>query len=174
VQASPKNATLLFAPDINLGTWINKTLGIDMKLWNGHCIVHHNYSLDNLKELLAQFPNAEVLAHPECPTILLEYANFVGSTSAIISRAKNSEKQDFIVLTEQGVLHKLQTDSPNKHFHFVAGKNMIGDNICINMKRHTLDKVITALETLSPQIKMDEATRQAALKPLALMLTLSQ
>jgi len=172
VRNAPKDATLLFAPDINLGSWLNKKLGIDMKLWNGNCVVHHNYSEEALKKMIKENPKAEVVAHPECTENILEYANFVGSTTGIINYAKQSNNDIFIVLTEEGVRRKLKLESPSKTFLFVPNKNL-EQNICHDMKRHNLDKVITALETLSPEIEINEKIRTAAAVPLERMLRVS-
>ncbi|MDR0926587.1 MAG: quinolinate synthase NadA [Ignavibacteria bacterium] len=170
VESAPKDATLLFAPDVNLGNWLNKTLGVNMQIWNGHCVVHHNYKLGKLMECMTLHPRAEVIAHPECPEEILQYADFVGSTTGIINYAKKGSCDAFIVLTEVGVLRTLQMNSPEKHFYTIHSN----PPICVNMKRHSLDKAILALDTLSPQITMNEDIRLAAYKPLAKMLELSK
>ncbi|MCL2038903.1 MAG: quinolinate synthase NadA [Bacteroidetes bacterium] len=172
VQNAPKDATLLFATDVNLGSWLNKKLGINMKLWNGNCVVHHNYSEEGLKKLIKENPTAEVIAHPECTENILKYANFIGSTTGIINYSKQSNSNTFIVLTEEGVHRKLKIESPNKTFLFVPNQKLVA-NICINMKKHTLDKVISALETLSPEIKINEKVRELAAIPLERMLSIS-
>ena len=171
VQNAPKDATLLFATDINLGSWLNKKLGIDMKLWNGNCVVHHNYSEEGLKKLIKENPLAEVIAHPECTENILKYANFVGSTTGIINYSKQSNNNIFIVLTEEGVHRKLKLESPNKTFLFVPNQKL-EQNICINMKKHNLDKIITSLETLLYEIQINEKSRKAAAIPLERMLSI--
>jgi len=170
---APKNATILFAPDENLGNWVNKTLGLQMKTWKGDCCVHTDFSENHLKECIQNEPDAEVVAHPECPENILNYANFIGSTTAIINYIKNSKKNIFIILTETGIFHQLKKNSPNKIFVPVNGVNTVGENICHNMKKNTIDKVISALENLQPEIIIDEKMRLAALKPLEKMLALS-
>ena len=172
VRSAPKNATLLFATDENLGDWVNKTLGLQMKLWKGNCYVHKNFSENNLKENRKKYPDAEIVAHPECPENLLNYADFVGSTTSILNHAKNSEIKEFIVLTESGILHQLKKDSPNKNFITVEGISN-SNNICFDMKKNTLDKIISALENLQHEIKIEEKMGLAALKPLEKMLELS-
>ena len=172
VRSAPKNAILLFATDENLGDWVNKTLGLQMKLWKGNCYVHKNFSENNLKENRKKYPDAEIVAHPECPENLLNYADFVGSTTSILNHAKNSEIKEFIVLTESGILHQLKKDSPNKNFITVEGISN-SNNICFDMKKNTLDKIISALENLQHEIKIEEKMGLAALKPLEKMLELS-
>ena len=169
VKNAPKNATLLFAPDTNLGAWLNKTLGINMKLWNGNCVVHHNYSESALQNLIKENPTAEVIAHPECNENILKYANYVGSTTGIINYTKHSKNDKFIVLTELGISRKLKLESPNKTFLFVLNQKQ-EPNYCTYMKKHNLDKLISSLETLTPYIEVDEKLRSAASIPLERML----
>ena len=169
-SSAPKNATILFAPDENLGDWVNKTLCLNMTLWKGSCCVHINFSENHLKECIKNYPDAKVVAHPECPENILNYADFVGSTTAILNYVRKSEENKFIVLTEPGILHQMTKDSPNKTFITVNGKDTVDENICHNMKKNTLDKVIFALENLQPEIIIDERLRLAALKPLEKML----
>jgi quinolinate synthase len=173
-QSAPKNATILFAPDENLGDWVNKTLGLNMKTWKGDCCVHIDFSEKHLRECIKNEPDAEVVAHPECPENILNYANFVGSTTAILNYVKKSEKNKFIILTETGILHQMKRDSPDKIFITVNGINSGSENICLNMKKNTLDKVIFALENLQPEIVINEKLRFAALKPLEKMLEQSK
>jgi quinolinate synthase len=171
VNSAPKDATVLFAPDENLGNWINKKLGINMQLWKGNCVVHQNYSEKNLIECKKNHPDAKIVAHPECPANLLSYADFVGSTTAIIDFTKQIETQNIIVLTENGILRKLKIDSPNKNFLTVKG--MTDDNkqnICFDMKKHTLEKVAAALENLENVVTVAENLSTAALIPLEKML----
>ena len=170
-KSAPKNATILFAPDENLGNWVNKTLGLEMKLWRGNCVVHKEFSENHLRECVQNYPAAEVVAHPECPENILAYADFVGSTTSIINYIKKSDKQTFIILTEPGICHQLAKDTSNKVFVSVNRTGGV-ENICYEMKKNTLDKVIFALENLQPEIKMNEALRLAALKPLEKMLAI--
>lgn len=172
VKNAPKDATLLFAPDINLGSWVNKTLNLNMQLWNGNCVVHHNYSEVALNKEIELYPTAKIVAHPECPMQLLNYADFVGSTTAIMNFIAKNEGE-FIVLTELGVKRQILIDNPDKILHFIPSKFKEGDNFCVNMKKHNIDKVIAALENLEPRIELDENIRLAALKPLELMLEIS-
>lgn len=172
-KSAPKNATILFAPDENLGNWVNKSLDLKMKIWNGSCVVHREFSENHLKKCIHNYPDAEVVAHPECPENILNYANFIGSTTSIINYAKKSEKKTFIILTEMGILHQLKKDTTSKVFVPVNRMNVEVDNICYEMKKNTLDKVIFALENLQHEIKINEELRLAALKPLEKMLELS-
>ena len=189
-ESAPKNSTILFATDENLGNWVNKKLNLNMKLWKGNCVVHQNFSEENLNKKIKQFSKAKVVAHPECPENILKYADFIGSTTGILNfitknfaeekpenNIKNSIKNKFIILTETGISHqlkKMNKNSSDRNFIFVEGKNPNG-NICFNMKNNTLDKMISALENqnLESEIEIDENLRIAALKPLEKMLTLS-
>jgi quinolinate synthase len=173
VNSAPKNSTVLFAPDINLGNWVNRTLGKNMKLWNGHCVVHQNYSENALIETINKFPAAEIVAHPECPDNILKYAHFVGSTTAIIDYSTKSNNSTIIVLTEEGVGRTLQIQSPDKKFIFISHKNGKQHNVCVNMKKHTLDKIIYVLENGNNEINIDENIRIKALQPLEKMLAIS-
>ncbi|MPM89031.1 Quinolinate synthase A [bioreactor metagenome] len=173
VETAPKNASLLFAPDINLGSWLNKELNINMALWNGHCTVHQNYDVGHLLECIKKYPEAEVVAHPECHPNLLKYANFIGSTTAIINYTKKTPNNIFIVLTENGIARQLKIESPKKQFVFIMNQNR-ENNICLDMKKHNLDNVINALETMEPQINIDEDLRKNAFKAINKMLDFSR
>src|SRR4051812_1135834 len=116
VESFPKDQKIIFAPDKNLGAYINKVTGRNMILWNGACMVHEIFSLEKLIKLKAQHPKAIILAHPECEAPILEHADFIGSTTAILNYSKKSEAQEFIVLTETGIIHQMQKASPTKTF----------------------------------------------------------
>lgn len=172
VQSIPKDKTILFATDKYLGSYLNNKLGLDMKVWKDYCIVHKNFSEEHLKELIKTNPDAQVVAHPECASQLLKYADFVGSTTGILNYTQESRASKFIVLTELGILYKLKDISPHKEFIMVNNKE--GNcNICTDMKKNTIESMIAALENLEPQIFLDENLRKKALIPLELMLNLS-
>ncbi len=172
ITAAPKNKTILFATDRYLGGYFKNKLGINMQLWKDFCIVHRSYSEKDLLKKNHNHPDAEIVAHPECPENILNYADFVGSTTAIINHILHSNIDKFIVLTETGILHQLSKKIPNKQFITVL--NDSGNvNICQNMKKNTIKKIISALEALQPEILIDETLRTQALKPLDKMLEIS-
>jgi len=173
VNSLPPNEKICFAPDKYLGAYIAKQTGRDMVLWNGSCQVHEMFSELEVLNLINKFPEAEVLAHPECPENILNYADFIGSTTGILNRAVESKKKDFIILTEPGIIHQIKLKAPDKNYHAVPNLEGCSCNDCPHMKLNTIDKMIAALENLEPEITMDEELRQAALKPLERMLELS-
>ncbi len=172
VNSIQKDKTILFATDNNLGRYLNKKLNIKMEIWKDYCYVHNNFSEKHLKDTITNYPNSDIVAHPECPENILQYADFIGSTTGIINYIKNSNKNEFIILTEPGIKYKLEKTSPNKKFIFI--KNNHGSlNLCIQMKKNTIENVIYSLETLTTEINIEENLRLKALKPLELMLKLS-
>ncbi len=173
VNSLPADAKICFAPDKYLGNYVIKQTGRDMVLWDGSCEVHENFSEIELINLMNKYPEAEVLAHPECPETLLNYADFTGSTTGIINYALKSDKKEFIILTEPGVIHQIELKAPEKKYYTVPNLDGCNCNDCPYMKLNTIDKMIAALENLEPEITMDEELRQAALKPLEKMLELS-
>lgn len=173
VTSLPKDEKILFAPDKYLGSYINKQTGRNMKLWNGSCQVHEVFSEAELIKLTAQYPEADILAHPECPENILDHADFVGSTTAIINYADKSEKTQFIILTEPGVIHEMSKHNPTKQFIPVPGLDGCACNNCPHMRLNSLEKMVAALENLQPEIIMSEELINKALKPLERMLELS-
>lgn len=173
VNSVPKDKKICFAPDKNLGTFIANKYDREMTMWNGGCHVHLRFSEEDVIAKKAEYPDAMVLAHPECPQHILKYADFIGSTTGIIKKAGEVDKKDFIILTEPGVFYPLETNNPDKRFIPVSAKN--GSlNVCEHMKKITLDNLEEALVTLSPEIHLEEELRLAALKPLEKMLELSK
>jgi len=173
IDSLPADQKIIFGPDRNLGDYIKKTTGRDMLLWNGSCVVHEIFSLEKILKLKHQYPDAELLAHPECEAPLLQHADFIGSTSAIINYAKKSNKQTFIVATETGILHQMMKNSPDKTFIPAPPNNACACNDCPYMKLNTLEKVYNCLKYELPEITMEENLRQAAEKPIKRMLELS-
>jgi quinolinate synthase len=164
---------IIFAPDKFLGGYLNKKTGRNMLLWDGSCQVHEIFSEKELVKLKVRYPNSKVLAHPECDENILLHADFIGSTTAIINYAKTSKEEEFIIATESGVIHQMQKQNPQKRFIPLPSKDGCACNECPHMRLNTLEKMVNALETLSPQIYMSEDKRLAALKPLERMLELS-
>ncbi len=174
IESIPIDKKILFAPDKYLGRYLIKETGREMVLWDGSCQVHEFFSELELIKIMNRHPKAEVLAHPECPDNILSYADFIGSTTALINHTKESDAEEFIILTEPGVIHEMLRYSPNKQFHKVPGLDGCNCNNCPYMRLNTIDKIIAALENLSPQINIEEDLRLAALKPLEKMLELSK
>lgn len=169
VQALP-NKNIFFIPDQNLAHYIADKLPEKNFIFNdGYCHVHHNITAAQILEAKKLRPDAEVLVHPECRPEVTTLANYIGSTSGIISYAKSSEASEFIVVTEMGVLYELKKQNPDKKF-YTAG-NM---QVCPNMKKITLDKIIQALETGSPAVSLKEEFMKQALLPMERMLALSK
>ncbi len=173
VTSLPQDTPICFAPDKHLGRHIIKNTGRDMILWDGFCEVHVEFSEIELINLINKYPKAEVLAHPECPENILDYADFIGSTSKIINRAKESPNNEFIVLTEPGIIHKMKKEAPGKIFYEAPNTDGCSCNVCPYMKKNTIEKMVRALETLQPEIVIDESLRLRAEKPLLRMLELS-
>ncbi|MEB3275603.1 MAG: quinolinate synthase NadA [Cyanobacteriota bacterium] len=174
VRQLPADRPVLFAPDQNLGRWVQTQSGRELTLWPGSCIVHESFSEQALLRLKAEHPDAEVLAHPECLPHLLDLADFIGSTSKLLHRAEQSPATRFIVLTEPGILHQMRRRVPHKSFIEVPGTDGCSCNACPYMRLNTLDKVQRCLETMQPEITMDEELRVRALAPIQKMLELSR
>jgi len=173
VESFPKDQKIIFAPDKNLGAYINKITGRNMVLWNGSCMVHEIFSLEKLIKLKAQHSNALILAHPECEAVILEYADFIGSTTAILNYSKKSEAPEFIVLTETGIIHQMQKASPKKTFIPAPPNNSCACNDCPHMKLNTLEKIYIALKYEQPELLMSDELIQKSRKPIERMLQLS-
>jgi quinolinate synthase len=173
VESFPKDQKIIFAPDKNLGAYINKKTGRNMVLWNGSCMVHEIFSLEKLIKLKVQHPNALILAHPECEAEILEYADFIGSTTAILNCSKKSDAQEFIVLTETGIIHQMQKASPTKTFIPAPPNNNCACNDCPHMKLNTLEKIYIALKYEQPELLMSEVLIEKSKKPINKMLELS-
>lgn len=173
VRQLPPERPILFAPDQNLGRWVARQSGRELTLWPGSCIVHETFSEEALLRLKLEHPQAEVIAHPECRPHLLDLADFIGSTSRLLERAAASPAQEFLVLTEPGILHQMRRRVPGKRFHEVPGEDGCSCNACPYMRLNTLEKLWQCLDTMAPAIELDEATRLKALAPIERMLALS-
>jgi quinolinate synthase len=169
----PADRPVLFAPDKNLGRWVQQQLGRELSLWPGSCIVHETFSEQALLELKLAHPEAEVIAHPECEDQLLDYADFIGSTSKLLAHSCSSKAQAFIVLTEPGILHQMRKAAPAKSFHPVPGLDGCSCNACPYMRLNNLDKLESCLRELTPEIQLEEGLRLRALAPIQRMLELS-
>jgi quinolinate synthase len=164
---------LIFAPDRNLGAWLQKRTGRQMALWQSTCIVHETFSERKLIELMVRHPDARVVAHPECEPNILDKAHFIGSTSALLTYVERSDAQTFIVATESGILHQMAKAAPHKQLLPLPGmQESCACNECPFMRLNTLEKMYLALRDLQPRIEMDEELRLRALIPLERMMAL--
>ena len=175
IDSLPLDAKIIFAPDRNLGNYINSITGRNMLLWDGACHVHEQFSVESLVELKKAHPKAKVLAHPECKNVVLMLADFVGSTQALLNYATNSQDTEFLVATESGIIHQMQKQNPNKVFIPVPPvDSTCGCNDCKYMRLNSLEKLYLCLKTEQPEILVDEALRVKAVKPIERMLELSK
>jgi len=170
----PMDQKIIFGPDKNLGAYFNRKTGRDMLLWPGACIVHEAFSETELLKLKAQYPDAPVAAHPECPPFILDHADHVGSTRAILEFSLSSPADTIIVATEPHIIHQMEKAAPHKHFIGAPGADgNCNCNMCPYMALNTLEKLYISLRDLEPRIEMDEGLRLAAKKPLDLMLEMA-
>jgi quinolinate synthase len=174
VNSFPKDQKIIFAPDKNLGNYINKISRRNMLLWDGACHVHKEFSIPRLLELKKEYPNAKVIAHPECQNDLLVLADHIGSTSSLLKYTQTDSNQEFIVATESGILHQMRKFSPDKHFIPAPPEDSTcACNDCIYMKLNTLKKIYLAMKYEVPEITLDEELRKKAAKPIEKMLEIS-
>lgn len=174
VESFPKEQPIIFAPDKNLGAYINKVTGRNMLLWNGACMVHEIFSLEKITKQKVRHPNAKLIAHPECEDPILRMADFIGSTTGLLKYTQTDLSQEYIVATETGILHQMMKASPNKTFIPAPPNNSCACNDCPHMKRNTLEKIYLCMEYEMPEITMDESLRLAAKKPIDRMLEISK
>jgi len=170
IESIPEDQKIIFAPDRLLGQYMIKQTGRDMVLWNGTCQVHEIFSERELVKLKAQYPNASVLAHPECDENILVHADFIGSTSALINHVKESSRAKHIIVTEPGVIHQMQKNNPDKAFIPLPTNTGCACNECPHMRLNTMEKIVESLEQMQYEITLDESLRVKALKPLNRML----
>ena len=173
VESLPKDQKIIFAPDKNLGGWINRETGRNMLLWNGACMVHEIFSLQKITRLKVRHPEAKLIAHPECEEPVLAEADFIGSTTQLLAYVKNTNHPAYIVATEAGILHQMQKQAPGKTLIPAPPDNHCACNDCPHMKRNTLEKVYLCMKYEQPELLMDEELRIAAKKPLDRMLEIS-
>ena len=174
VESFPKEQKIIFAPDKNLGAYINKVTGRNMLLWNGACMVHEIFSLEKISKLKVRHPHAKVIAHPECEEPVLRMADFIGSTTGLLKYSQQNEAKEFIVVTETGIIHQMQKASPDKTFIPAPPNNNCACNDCPHMKLNTLEKLYLCMEYELPEITMEEELRITAKKPIERMLEISK
>lgn len=173
VESFDKNEKIIFGPDKNLGDYINKLTGRNMVLWNGSCEVHNILEAEKVVELKIQNPDAQLVAHPECPAAILELADYVGSTSGILNYTKNTNFNKFIVATESGILHQMKIQSPDKEFIIVPSDETCSCNDCPYMKLITMEKIYNCLLNETNEITLSEETIAKSLAPIERMLEIS-
>tara|TARA_Y100001970_G_scaffold293002_1_gene437127 strand:- start:18230 stop:18970 length:741 start_codon:yes stop_codon:yes gene_type:complete len=173
VEKLPKDKKIIFAPDKNLGRWVQKNSGRELKLWPGSCMVHETFSEEALLKLKFDKPNSKIIAHPECSENLLLFADFIGSTSKLLDFVSKDKSKDFLVLTEPGIIHQMKKKEPNKNFIEVPDIEGCNCNVCPYMKLNTLEKILNCLINRSPSIELDSEVIKKAYKPIKRMLDMS-
>lgn len=175
INSIPKDQPIIFAPDKNLGAYLNKVTGRNMLLWDGSCIVHEAFSIEKLIELHLEYPKAQIVAHPESEDPILRVAHCIGSTSQMLKYILKSEAETFIVATEAGILHQLKKQVPHKNLIPAPSRedNSCACSECAFMKMNTLDKLYRCLRDESPEVTIDEMLRVKAFKPIEQMLALN-
>ncbi len=174
VESFPVEQPLIFAPDKNLGAYINKKTGRNMILWNGACMVHEIFSLEKITKLKVRHPEAKIIAHPECEEPILRIADMIGSTTELLEYTKKDNSEAYIVATETGIIHQMMKSSPIKTFIPAPPENNCACNDCPHMKLNTLEKIYLCLQYEVPEITMEESLRLAAKKPIDRMLEISK
>ena len=174
VRSLPEDQKIIFAPDKNLGGYINQVTGRKMVLWKGVCTVHDAMQAEAILKLKAEHPEAPVVAHPECNAALLQVADFVGSTKAMLNYIKSSEARKFIVATETGILYEMKKENPDKEFITLHDDKSCACDDCSYMKLNTLEKLYRCLRDERPEIVMSEEMIAAAKRPIVRMLEMSK
>lgn len=174
IESIPKEKKIIFAPDKNLGKYVMNKTGREMVLWNGTCHVHNQLHIENVIKMKVNYPEAVLLAHPECQGAILEIADFIGSTTQMIEYSAKSPEIEYIVATETGILHEMQKKSPSKTFHIVPADESCNCNDCNFMKMITVEKIYTSLMKEQFEINIEEQQREKALKPIEKMIEIVQ
>jgi len=173
IKKIPQDKKIIFAPDQNLGRWVQKNSGRDLKLWPGSCIVHESFSEEALLKLKYQIPGSKVIAHPECSQNLLNLSDFIGSTSKLLDFISKDPSKTYMVLTEPGIIHQMKKKEPNKIFIEVPDVEGCKCNECPYMKLNTLEKILDCLKNNSPSIELDPEIIRRAYVPIKRMLDMS-
>ena len=174
IESLPKEQQIIFAPDKNLGAYLNRKTDRNMVLWNGACMVHEIFSLEKIIKLKIRHPEAKVIAHPECEEHVLRVADYIGSTTGLLKYSIENNAKEFIVVTETGILHQMQKSSPQKTFIPAPPNNSCACNDCPHMKLNTLEKLYLCMEYETPEIIMDGNLLVLAKKPIERMLAISK
>ena len=173
VKQLPESQKIIFAPDKNLGKYLIKKTGRDMKLWQGSCIVHETFSEKKLIQLKTEHPDAKIISHPECEETVLNYSDFIGSTSALLKFVQENPAKEFIIATEPGILNQMKKMAPDKIFITAPPEAACSCNECPYMKLNTMEKLYLCMRDKTPEITMNEDLRVRALKPILRMLEMS-
>lgn len=174
IESIPADQPIIFAPDKNLGAYLNKKTGRNMVLWNGACVVHEIFSLEKIVKLKIRHPEAKLIAHPECEEAILNIADYIGSTTQLLKYTQIDSNNAYIVATETGILHQMQINNPAKTFIPAPPNNNCACNDCPYMKLNTLEKIYLCMKYELPEIRMDESLRLQALKPMERMMDISR
>lgn len=173
VNSLPKDAKIVFAPDKNLGAYINSLLNREMVLWNGTCHVHNQLNTEDVFRLKKEYSNAKVIAHPECQGAVLALADFVGSTAAMLNFVTQNPHLEYIVATETGIIYEMQKRNPEKRFYVVNISETCACNDCIYMKKNSLENIYEALLHEAPELTLSKEIMDKARVPIEKMLSLS-
>ncbi|MGC9470436.1 MAG: quinolinate synthase NadA [Bacteroidales bacterium] len=175
VQSLPENEKILFGPDRNLGEYISKKTGRDMVMWNGHCHVHQQFSAERMKGIVKNYPEARIVAHPECQQEILEMAAYIGSTSQMLKFVQENDGNIYIIATEPGIIHQMRKSKPEKTYIPAPPADHSRDSsICEYMKMIDLKKIYLSLTYELPEITLDEETIEKAARPIHRMLEISE
>ena len=175
IRSIPKEQPIIFGPDKNMGKYLIEKTGRDLLLWDGLCVVHEAFALDKITNIVKQFPEAKIIAHPESHSSILKVASFIGSTSALINFAQKDSAETYIVATEVGILHKMQMQVPDKKLipAPIEEDNSCACSECAYMKLNTLEKLYYCIKNENPKVELTEQLRVNALKPIERMLEIS-
>ena len=173
VESLPKDQTIIFGPDRNLGAYVAKKTGRDLVLWNGACMVHEIFSQQRIVKLKSRHPEAKFIAHPECEDVILQMADYIGSTTGLLKYTINNSANEFIVATESGIIHQMEKASPNKTFIPAPPNNSCACNDCPHMKRNTLEKLYLCMKNELPEVNVPMDIILQAQKPIEKMLEIS-
>lgn len=174
VESFPKDQKIIFAPDKNLGGYVNRVTGRNMVLWDGTCEVHDVLETEAVLKLKAENRDAKLIAHPECKAPILEIADFVGSTTALLNYTIKNNSDKFIVATETGILHQMRKESPDKEFIIVPTDETCSCNDCPYMKMNTMQKLYLCMKNDKPSIEIDKELIEKSIKPIERMLDISR
>jgi len=173
INQIPLNKPIFFAPDRNLGAYLKKKTGREMLIWNGKCVVHEMFSAKKIFQLRTEYPSAKLIAHPECEEVILNSADFIGSTSALLKYVQISDASEFIVATEVGIIHQMEKISPGKKFIPAPPTENCACNKCPYMKLNTMEKLYLCMKNQTPEIILNHELMKQAYKPLERMLNIS-
>jgi quinolinate synthase len=174
IESIPADQPIIFAPDKNLGAYLEKKTGRKMLLWNGACMVHEIFSLEKIVKLRQRHPNAKFIAHPECEAPILEIADYIGSTTGLLNFTIRDSATEFIVATESGILHQMQLKSPHKTFIPAPPDNQCACNDCPHMKRNTLEKLWLCMQFELPEITLPDRVIREGVASINRMLEISK